>query len=137
MIVRSFLDSNIFVYADDHRDPTKQATSLALYERARATGLGVLSTQVMQEYFSVVTSKIGMPPDLARKRVELMGSLDVVQIDPPLILAAIDLHRLHRLSIWDALIVQAAAAAGCRELLTEDLQPGARLAGVEVVNPFR
>lgn len=137
MIVRSFLDSNIFVYADDHRYPAKQATSLALYERARTSGLGVLSTQVMQEYFSVVTSKIGMPPDLARKRVELMALLDVVQIDPPLILAAIDLHRLHQLSIWDALIVQAAAAAGCRELLTEDLQPGARLAGVEVVNPFR
>jgi predicted nucleic acid-binding protein len=136
MIVRSFLDSNVFVYADDHRYPAKQAISLVLYERARATGLGVLSTQVMQEYFSVVTGKIGMPADLARKRVELMASLDVVQIDPPLILAAIDLHRLHRLSIWDALIVQAAAAAGCRELLTEDLQPGARLAGVEVVNPF-
>lgn len=136
MIVRSFLDSNIFVYADDHRYAVKQAISLALYERARATGLGVVSTQVMQEYFSVVVGKIRMPPDLARKRVELMASLHVVQIDPPLILAAIDLHRLHQLSIWDALIVQAAAAAGCRELLTEGLQPGARLAGVTVVNPF-
>ena len=100
MIVRSFLDSNIFVYADDHRYPAKQSISLALYERARATGLGVLSTQVMQEYFSVVTGKIGMPADLARKRVELMTSLDVVQIDPPLILAAVDLHRLHQILGW-------------------------------------
>lgn len=88
----------------------------------------------MQEYFSVV-GKICMPSDLARKRDELMRSLHVVQIDPPLILSAIDLHRLHQISIWDARIVQA-AAAGCQELLTEDLHPGARLAGVDVVNPI-
>ena len=136
MIARSFLDSDIFVYADDHRYPAKQAIAIDTYHRARATGLGVVSTQVLQEYFSVVTSKIAMPAELARRRVELMTKLEVVQIDPNLILAAIDLHRLHQLSIWDALIFQAAAAGGCRELLTEDMQHGARLLGVEIVNPF-
>ena len=65
-----------------------------------------------------------------------MASMNVVQVDPPLILAAIDLHRLHQLSLWDALILQAAAAAGCRELLSEDMQPGFRHGGVVVVNPF-
>ncbi len=49
MIVRSFLDSNVFVYADDHRFPAKQKVAADLFERARATGLGVVSTQVMQE----------------------------------------------------------------------------------------
>ena len=136
MIARSFLDSNIFVYADDHRLQAKQAIAIDLYRRARATGFGVISTQVLQEYFSVVTSKIAMPAGLARRRVELMATLEVVQIDPRLILAAIDLHRLHQLSIWDALILQAAAAGGCRELLTEDMQHGANLLGVEIVNPF-
>ena len=136
MIVRSFLDSNIFVYADDHRHPDKQKVAADLFERARATGLGVVSTQVMQEYFSVATGKVSVPADLARRRVELMGAMNVVQVDPPLILAAIDLHRLRRFSIWDALIVQAAAAAGCRELLSEDMQAGFRHGGVEIVNPF-
>ena len=135
MIVRSFLDSNVFVYADDHRYPAKQSIAADLFERARTTGLGVVSTQVMQEYFSVATGKVSVPADVAR-RVELMGSMNVVQVDPPLILAAIDLHRLHRLSIWDALILQAAAAAGCRELLSEDMQQGFRHGGVMVVNPF-
>ena len=136
MIARSFLDSNIFIYADDHRFQAKQAIAIDLYRRARATGFGVISTQVLQEYFSIVTSKIAMPAGLARRRVELMATLEVVQIDPRLILAAIDLHRLHQLSIWDALILQAAAAGGCRELLTEDMQHGASLLGVEIVNPF-
>lgn len=136
MIVRSFLDSNVFVYADDHRFPAKQKVAADLFERARASGLGVVSTQVMQEYFSVVTGKVKVPPGLARRRVELMNRLSVVQVDAALILAAIDLHDLHRLSIWDALILQAAAAAGCRELLSEDMQPGFRHGGVVVVNPF-
>jgi predicted nucleic acid-binding protein len=136
MILRSFLDSKLFVYADDHRYPAKQSIAADLFERARATGLRVVSTQVTLEYLSVATGKVGVPTDLARRRVELIGSMNVVQVDPPLILAAIDLHRLHRLSIWDALVLQAAAAAGCRELLSEDMQAGFRVSGVKVVNPF-
>lgn len=136
MNVRSFLDSNVFVYADDHRFPQKQKIAADLFERARLTGLGVVSTQVMQEYFSAATTKVKVPPQVARRRVELLAALPVVQVDPPLILAAIDLQRLHRLSFWDALILQAAIAGGCRELLSEDLQAGFRCGGVVVVDPF-
>jgi predicted nucleic acid-binding protein len=77
MIVRSFLDSNVFICADDHHYPEKQAIAAWLYERARASGLGVVSTRVMREYFSVVVGKIGVPPKLVRQRVELMTTLDV------------------------------------------------------------
>ncbi len=63
--------------------------------------------------------------------------MSVARVDPTLILAAIDLHRLHQLSLWDALIVAAAALSGGRELLNGDLQPGFRYGGVTVVNPFR
>lgn len=136
MIVRSFLDSNIFVYADDHRYPGKQAQASDLFDRALASGQGVISTQVMLEYFNVATTKLRVPAALARRRVELMEQLHVVQIDPGLVLAAIDLHRLDQVSIWDAMIARAAAAAGCAELLTEDMQSGRMLGGVRVVNPF-
>lgn len=136
MTGRSFLDSNVFIYADDHRYPDKQMVASSLFEEGLASGLGVISTQVMTEYFNVVTSKLGVPATLAKRRIELMERLHVVQIDPMLILDAIDLHRLDRISIWDALIVRAAAAANCANLLTEDMQAGRRIAGVRIVNPF-
>lgn len=137
MIVRSFVDTNIVVYADDPRDPVKQARATELIVVAMRTRLGVVSTQVLQEYYNAATKKLRLQAALARTKVELLASMSVVQVDPPLILAAIDLHRLHRLSLWDALIVEAAALSGCRELLSEDLQPGFRHGGVTVVNPFR
>ena len=136
MIVRSFLDSNIIVYTDDPKADAKRECAVELAALARSTGLGVISTQVLQEYFNATTRKLGTPAEAARRKVEALTSLTVVQIDPRLILAAIDLHRLHQLSIWDALILQAAASGGCRELLTEDMQLGARLLGIEIVNPF-
>ncbi len=136
MTARSFLDSNIFVYADDHRYPDKQAVAASLFEEGLSSGRGVISTQVMTEYFNVATTKIGVPAVLAKRRIELMERLQVMQIVPTLILDAIDLHRLDRISIWDALIVRAAAAANCAELLTEDMQAGRRIGGVRIVNPF-
>ena len=90
----------------------------------------------MQEFFVASTRKLGVPADVARRKVELIARLDVVTIEPPLILDAIDLHRLHPLSFWDALIVRAASASGCQRLLTEDLQSGRTIAGVKIENPF-
>jgi predicted nucleic acid-binding protein len=136
MIVRSFLDSNIIVYTDDPDAHAKRERAVELVGLARSTGLGVISTQVLQEYFNATTRKLGTPAEAARRKVAALATLTVIQIDPQLILAAIDLHRLHQLSIWDALIFQAAAAGGCRELLSEDMQHGARLLGIEIVNPF-
>jgi predicted nucleic acid-binding protein len=60
----------------------------------------------------------------------------VVVVRTEHILGAVDLHRLHRISFWDALIVRAAAAAKCLLLYSEDLQPGMEIDGVRVVNPF-
>lgn len=137
MSVRSFLDTNILVYTDDHDAPEKQARSLELLEQARQEGWGVLSTQVLQEYFAATTRKLGVPPDIARRKVELFSRLDLVIIDLQDILAAIDIHRLHGTGFWDALVIRAARTAGCSVLLTEDLQHGQRIDGLEIVNPFR
>jgi predicted nucleic acid-binding protein len=137
MAARSFLDANVLVYTDDHDAPRKQAVALELVERARLEGWGVVSTQVLQEYFVASTTKLRVPPEIARRKVELFGRLDLVLIDLPDILAAIDLLRLHAIGFWDALVLRAAHRAGCTVLLTEDLQHGARYNGVEVRNPFR
>ena len=77
-----------------------------------------------------------MPAEIARRKVELFSQLNVVLIAVDDILGAIDLHRLHRISFWDALLVQTARRAGCTTLLTEDLQDGRRFDGIVVRNPF-
>lgn len=136
MSARSFLDTNVLVYTDDHDAPTKQKIALDLVEAARVEGWGVLSTQVLQEYFAAVTRKLGVPAEIARAKVEIFGRLDLAITDLPGILAGIDLHRLHRVGFWDGLIIHAARSAGCRLLYTEDLQHGRRFDGLEVVNPF-
>ena len=96
----------------------------------------MLSTQVLQEFFVVTTKKLGVPADVARRKVELLGAQDLVQIDLDLILAAVDLHRLHSFSFWDGLIIRAACAAGCARVLSEDLQHGRVIDGIRIENPF-
>ena len=136
MGVRSFLDSNILVYTDDQDAPEKQSAALDLIEEARLRRSGVISTQVLQEYFVAATRKLKVRPGIARRKVEIFARLDVVQVDLDLILGAIDLYRLHALSFWDALIIRAALANGCTVLYSEDLQTGQRLNGLQIVNPF-
>ncbi len=134
---RSFLDTNVLVYTDDQDSPDKQEKALGLVESVRLEGSGVVSTQVLQEYFVAATRKLAVPAETARRKTELFARLDVVILDLQHILGAIDLHRLHGLSFWDALVLRAAADAGCTILYSEDLNPGQRIDGVEVVNPFQ
>ncbi len=134
MSVRSFLDTNVLVYSDDHDSPVKRAQSLELVERTQSSGTGVVSTQVLQEYFATVTRKLLMPVPGARMKVEILCGYDVVRIQPDDVLSAIDLRQLHELSFWDALIVRCALRAGCSILYTEDVQPGRRFERLELVN---
>ncbi len=136
MPARSFLDTNILVYTDDHDAPEKQARALELVAELRGAGNGVLSTQVLQEYFAVATRKLGVPAQVARRKVELFARNELIVLGLDHILPAIDLTRLHSISFWDALIVQAAKAAHCSTLYSEDLQVGAAFEGLRVVNPF-
>jgi predicted nucleic acid-binding protein len=133
---RSFLDSNILVYTDDHDRPEKQARALDVVQQCRLSGTGVVSTQVLQEYFVTATRKLGVPAQIAREKVEIFSHFEVVVIQVDDILSAIDLHRLHSVSLWDGLIVRAALAGGCSSLLSEDMQPGRRFDGLEVLDPF-
>jgi predicted nucleic acid-binding protein len=133
---RSFLDSNILAYTDDAGASDKQARALDLLERCRIERTGVVSTQVLQEYFVTVTKKYGVTLEVARRKTELFGRFDLVRIGLEDILTAIDLCRLHQFSFWDALIVRAALRGGCSVLFSEDLQAGRRIDQMEIVNPF-
>ncbi|MGB7267413.1 MAG: PIN domain-containing protein [Terracidiphilus sp.] len=135
-VLRKFLDTNILVYTDDPRDSAKQSRALEVVKDHLRLRTGVISLQVLQEYFSTVTGKLKMDPYLAKQRVESFAKMQVVEPIIGDILNAIDFHQLHRISYWDALILYSARLAGCRELLTEDMQHGQIIGGVRIVNPF-
>jgi predicted nucleic acid-binding protein len=98
----SFLDANILVYTDDHDTPEKQAIALALVEAGQANRDAFVSTQTLEEYFSAATKKLKVPAAIARGKVELFAQLQVVLITVDDVLRAIDIHRLHQISFWDA-----------------------------------
>ncbi|MGA8202566.1 MAG: PIN domain-containing protein [Candidatus Sulfotelmatobacter sp.] len=137
MNVRSFFDTNVLIYADDKAAPAKQRRSLNLLAEHRRARSGVVSFQVLQEYFVTVTKKLHVDAPLARRKVELLAEFDVVAVGVSDILAAIDLHRLHSFSFWDALILGAAKQAGCSVLFSEDMQHTREIDGVRIVNPFQ
>jgi predicted nucleic acid-binding protein len=133
---RTFLDTNILLYGDDLAHAAKQQRALDLILKHKAQHTGVVSLQVIQEYFVNATRKLGLDPGFARQKVETYCRFDVVEPVAADILAAIDFHRLHRISYWDALVLHCARKAGCRVVLTEDMQHGQVMDGVEIVNPF-
>lgn len=134
---RSFLDTNVLVYTDDDDAPQKKKLALDLYANCRRQRNGVVSTQVLQEYFVTATRKLGVDVVVAKRKTELFGQLELVTLQLVDILSAADLFRLHKLSFWDALIVRAALASGCKRLYSEDMHHGLRIDGLEIVNPFR
>jgi predicted nucleic acid-binding protein len=136
MSARSFFDTNVLIYVDDDADPAKQKVATELFAEQRRQRSGVVSLQVLQEYFVVATRKLGIDPGRARRKVELIAEFDVVTPDVRDILAAIDLHRLHGFTFWDALILQSVKLAGCSVLFSEDFQDQRRIEGFRVVNPF-
>jgi predicted nucleic acid-binding protein len=136
MSVRSFFDTNVLVYADDKASPAKQRRAIELVAEHRRARTGVLSLQVLQEYFVTVTRKLHVDAQIARRKVELLAEFDVASPDVADVLAAIDLHRLHGLSFWDALILRSAGQSGCGVLLSEDMQAKREIDGVRIINPF-
>lgn len=137
MSVSSFFDTNILIYADDKASPAKQRRALDLVAEHRRARTGVVSLQVLQEYFVTVTRKLRVDASVARRKVELLAEFDVATPEVADILAAIDLHRLHGFPFWDALVVRAAKQAGCSVLLSEDMQDAREIDGLQIVNPFR
>ncbi len=133
---RSFLDTNVLVYAVDESEPAKRDRARELL--AAPDVPLILSAQVIGEFYVVATRKLAIPldeADVAAAVAELLR-LPVVPIDAELVRAAIATSRSAQLSYWDALIVEAAAAAGCDRLLTEDLSHGVTIRSVRVENPF-
>ena len=132
----AFFDTNVLVYADDSRSPRKQDRAFALFAEHFGRGTAVVSLQVLQEYFTAATRKLGVAPELAQRKVEVLAGARVVRFEAGDVIAAIELHRLTKVSFWDALIVHAARSAGVTVVYSEAFQAGAVLGVVRVINPF-
>jgi len=132
-----FVDTNVWVYAVDTADPAKRERALQAVAPAPGRDI-VVSTQVLTEFYAVVTRKLAapVPPDDAEAMVRQLLALPVVAIDASLVASAITGSREWQISIWDALIVRAAEVAGCRRLLSEDLAEGRTYGSVVVENPL-
>lgn len=135
---RAFLDTNVLVYAVDEADPDKRDRARQLLAEADPGDL-VLSTQVLCEFYVVVTRKLERPlPDaVAAEAVADLSQFPlIVATDAELVRDGIATCQRWQLSFWDGLIVAAATAAGCDLVLSEDLSDGARLGSVRIENPF-
>lgn len=137
---RAFIDTNILVYAHGVGDdePRAQRAREVLTELWR-DDTGLLSTQVLQEFYAVATRKLRppLPRKQARAIVAAYADWCRVSTDPGLIVSASVLEEKHTLAFWDALIVEAALQAGAATLLSEDLQDGRGFGDLRVENPFR
>ena len=136
MARRSFIDTNVLIYSVDRADPAKQAIALGLIGRHAKERTGVISTQVLQEFYSAATRKLGIEPIQAREQLRSFRVFDIVQVTPAIIEEGVDCSILNLISFWDGLIVASASAAKCAELLSEDLGDKQIIQGVAVRNPF-
>ncbi len=136
MTGRSFVDTNILVYGQDGRDPAKQRRAQQLAAELVESGTGVISTQVMQEFYVTVTGKLRLAPAEAKAVLRTLAAFEIVQVTPGMVQEAVDCAVLNKISFWDALIIVAAETAGCTTLYSEDLGSGQTILGVKVVNPF-
>lgn len=135
-----FLDTNVLVYLFDEADAAKHAVARGLVEEALIKRSGVISFQVVQETLNVLTRKlkvIARAEDAAAFMQHTLVPLWRVQPSPALYAAALDIQQRQRLGFYDSLVVAAALEAGCRRLLSEDLQHGQRIGALRVENPFR
>ncbi len=134
-----FVDTNVLLYAQDKHDPDKYRVARDLLEDLWTDGVGIVSTQVLQEFYSVATRKLRPPMTPSEARDVVVQYIDWCRIDtdPLLILSASHLAEEHTVNFWDALIVEAALRAGATELVTEDLQDGREFGALRVRNPFK
>jgi predicted nucleic acid-binding protein len=134
--MRLALDSNVLAYAEGVNGAARKKTALDIIARLPEQST-FLPVQVLGELFHVLVRKAGRSPE--RARTALLNWQDVfplIETSSSVMLAATDLAADHQLGIWDAVILSASAAAGCRLLLSEDMQPGFTWNGLTVANPF-
>jgi len=133
-----FLDTNVIVYAHDRSSGKKNTIAMEIMEYLWERKKGVISVQVMQEFYVCVTTKIlkPLPLKVARNILEYLLNWDLIINDEYITIKAINLQEKYRFSFWDSLIVQSAIQSQAYTLFSEDLSDGQIIKNVKIVNPF-
>lgn len=133
-----FVDTNIFVYSRDASEKLKQPHAIKCLEKLWREQTGVISTQVLNEYYVTVTNKLkpGMTQKDAWEDVCALMAWAPVPIDISVLHQAKLIEEKYCVSWWDAMIIAAAKIGGCKIIYSEDLANGQTVAGVKIVNPF-
>jgi predicted nucleic acid-binding protein len=139
MIARTFVDTNILVYAHDLDAGNKHLIAKKAVFDLWESRSGVLSTQVLQEFYVTLTRKISTPlkRPIVRRIVKNYTNWEVVLNDAGILIQASEIEETYNLSFWDALIVSAAYSRNIDTILTEDLNHGQYVEGILITNPFK
>jgi len=136
---RYFLDTNIFIYSFDHNSLSKLQTATKLIRDAITTRNGIVSYQVVQEFFHVALRKFAQPMsgvEAEQYFQTVFAPLLAIHSSPALYLVALNLQSSHHLQWYDSLMVASALQGQCRVLFSEDLQHQRKFGNVQVINPF-
>jgi predicted nucleic acid-binding protein len=137
MSARTFVDSNVLIYAHDVDAPAKHAVAKSVLRELWSQRTGALSLQVLQEFYVNVTRKIASPiPKDAARLVVNTYALWCVETTPAEVSTAFRIEDESRIGFWDALIVAAASKCGAARILSEDLNAGQMISGIRIENPF-
>ena len=131
-----FVDTNIFVYAIDMREPVKRKKARSILTRVVEGHHTVISTQVIQEFYVVATTKLNADRLIIKNIIHNFRNMEIVNNDLDLIEQAIDISLISQLTFWDSLIVASAEKARCEYIFSEDMSSGGIYRGVTVLNPF-
>jgi predicted nucleic acid-binding protein len=136
---RFFLDTNLFVYTFDAKATAKAKKAAQLIRRAADTGEGIISYQVVQEFFSVAFRRFAQPMSVADAEqyfITVLRPLLAVHSSPAIYFEALRVAEKHRMSWYDSLIVAAALEGKCGKLYSEDFQHGRKIEELQIENPF-
>lgn len=136
---RFFLDTDVFAYSFDTTAPAKARKAALLIRRAADSGQGVVSYQVVQEFFNIALRRFPQPMAMAEAEqylITVFRPLLAIHSSPALCVEGLRIAAKHRFSWYDSLIVAAALEAQCETLFSEDLQHGREIEGLKIQNPF-
>ncbi|MFP3091281.1 PIN domain-containing protein [Treponema sp. TIM-1] len=125
------------MYAEDKYDKNKQNKARAIIKAIIDNEKPVISTQVLQEFYNASVTKLNIDKLLAKNILHDFYHMEVIQVNTEIIEQGIDISILSQISFWDGLIMASAEFAGCLRIISEDLNDGQRIRGIEIINPFK
>lgn len=134
MRAKSFLDTNILLYAASRQEEEQEKRKVAR-DLLSCDGAG-MSVQVLAEFYVNAISKLKLPEEQVMKVLSRLGSYPILPVDESVFWSALEIRKRYRISYWDGAIIAAAVELGCDTVFSEDLNNGQIYAGVQVVDPF-